>query len=76
MNILNKLLDNKKISLFIDDDLCCKKVIIYQFNKLIEYTSELIIINNLLIMGNCLVIKRLEDEEIEIQGQIKEIKFT
>ena len=50
------------------------KVIFYNYSNLYEFSEDVINIDKILIIGNELLITKLEDNIIEINGKIKEIK--
>lgn len=65
---------NSKISIFIDDKMSIYKVIFYNYSNLYDFSEDVINIDKILITGNELLITKLEDNIIEINGKIKEIK--
>lgn len=75
MKITSQLLKYEKISIFKNDLGIVYKLNIYRYQHVNKVTSELIEIDNLLITGSCLALVRIENEEIEIKGQVNKIEF-
>lgn len=65
---------NSKVSFFIDDKFLIYKLIFYNYSNLYDFSEDVINIDKMLIIGNDLLITKLEDNVIEINGKIKEIK--
>ena len=65
---------NSKVSFFIDDKFLIYKLIFYNYSHLYDFSEDVINIDKMLIIGNDLLITKLEDNVIEINGKIKEIK--
>lgn len=62
-----------KISIFVNDE-GLNKIIIYNYKDIIDFSDNLVNVNNYIISGEKLVINKLEDSIIEIFGQIKKIE--
>ena len=65
---------NSKVSFFIDDKFLIYKLIFYNYSNLYDFSEDVINIDKMLIIGNDLLITKLEANVIEINGKIKEIK--
>ncbi len=65
---------NSKVSIFVDDQFLIYKVVFYNYLNLYDFSKDIIVIDKILISGNDLLITKLEDNIIEINGKVKEIK--
>lgn len=74
MNLVNHIFKNSKASLFFNQDGECIQVWIFNYHEIIDFSSNEIILSFLSIVGSKLLITRLEDDIIEISGQIEEVK--
>ncbi len=50
-------------------------IILSNYQNIIEYLDEVIIIDDIQITGNNLKISKMEENKIEITGKVKEIKI-
>lgn len=51
-----------------------ERIVITSYNKLLEISSEMIKIDNFLIIGENLKIKKMDNYMIEILGKVEEVK--
>ena len=66
---------NSKISIFISEDIL-NKIIYFNYNRINGFNDNYIDIDNFIIKGDRLSISKLEDNIIEIFGNIEEIRNT
>lgn len=76
MNFAKQLLGNKKISIFLDKNDICHQVSLYNVKELKQCQSNKIAIDDFTIIGHDLMITRMEDYEITIEGKIEKMDFT
>ena len=76
MNFAKQLLGNKKISIFLDKNGICHQASLYNVKELKQCQSNRIEIDNFSIMGEGLIITRMEDYEITIEGKIEKMEFA
>lgn len=74
MNLVNHILKNSKVSLFFNQDGYCVQAWVFNYNEIIDFSSNEIVLPFLTISGSKLLITRLEDDIVEISGQVEEIK--
>ncbi len=75
MKIVDQIIKNTKISLFLGEDGICFQAYIFNYHHINDFSTEKIDFLDFSILGSNLLITRMEDEEIEINGTIQEIKF-
>lgn len=76
MNFAKQILGNKKISIFLDKNGVCHQASLYNVKALKQCLSDQIEIDNFIIRGQNLMITRMEDYEITIEGKIEKMEFT
>lgn len=74
MNLVNHILKNSKVSLFFNQDGYCIQVWIFNYHEILDFSSNEIVLPFLTITGSKLLITRLEDDIVEISGEIEEVK--
>ncbi len=73
MGLFKEELKKAKISLFLDDNMQIYCVILYNMGKVKDFKTDLIAFNNCRIVGNHLKIVKMEENIVEIEGQITKI---
>ncbi len=76
MNFAKQLLGNQKISVFLDKNGICHQASLYNVKELKLCQSNQIEIDHFIIRGQDLMITRMEDYEITIEGKIEKMEFT
>lgn len=76
MNFAKQLLGNKKISIFLDKNGICHQASLYNVKELKQCQSNQIEVDYFIIKGQDLMITRMEDYEITIEGKIEKMEFT
>lgn len=75
MNMVNQLLKNSKISLFFDEQNTCILIYVFHYQMMLDYCKEYVKLQFATIQGSDLFITRMEDDQLEISGKIKNIIF-
>lgn len=65
-----------KVTLFVNNENKIYKLIYIQYIRIFKYDGSEIIIDNIKIMGDKMIIEKMEDEIIEVVGEITKIEIT
>lgn len=75
MRIVKHILKNSKLSFFFDENNHCVQVYIFHYQDVLDFSNDLIELPFVRIIGNALLITRLEEDNLEITGNIEKIEF-
>lgn len=75
MEIFKELLNNSKISFYINNNIIYK-VIIENFEPIKSFDDSFIIFEKYTLSGRKLKIEKMEENELEIQGEIESFKLN
>lgn len=75
MNFINNEINGGKISIFFDNNNCPFKAIIYNIGKVDLFDENTISFGQIKINGKNLKISLMEEDIVEIKGQIKDFVF-
>ncbi len=73
--MLMESIEYTKLNMFIKNNVIYK-ITIANYDKICEFSDEIIIIDQIIILGNELKIIKMEDNFIEIKGQIDKVETT
>ena len=75
MRLINETIWGSKYVLFGDRNKKIYKVIIENTDPIINFDNDFIEFPHYIISGNNLKIKKMEDDELEIKGEIKSFRY-
>lgn len=71
MEIINEIFTKSKIILYADKEKNIYKVIIENYDQIMDFDNNMIRFTSYIISGTNLKISKMEDNELEIKGKIK-----
>ena len=74
LGLLKNELNRRKISLFLDQNYQVYQVNAYNMGPLLSFNDEIITFTNWQIIGQNLIISKLEESEVEIKGAIEKVE--
>lgn len=75
MKIVKHMLKNSKLSFFFDEDGNCIQTYIFNYQDVLDFSNCLIELPFVKIIGDTLLITRLEEDNLEITGNIEKVEF-